>query len=69
MKAKKNTTRLNDDFDIDNIDSPELTDEFFKNAISFSELPKDLQLILKGIQNQKPTKSIKNEISSATILY
>lgn len=69
MKAKKNTTRLNDDFDIDNIDSPELTDEFFKNAISFSELPKDLQLILKGIQNQKPTKSIKNEISSATIPY
>lgn len=70
MKTKKRTTNINDDdFDIDDIESPELTDEFFKNAITFSELPDDLQLILKGIQNQKPTKKTKHEISGATILY
>jgi hypothetical protein len=62
MKAKKNTTSLNDDFDIDDIDSPELTDEFFKNAITFSELPEDLQIILKSIQHQKPTKITEHQI-------
>ena len=66
MKTRKNI--IDDDFEIDDADSPELTDEFFKNALSFSELPDDLQLILKGIQNTKPMKKTKHQISDATIL-
>ena len=31
-------------------DSPELDDEFFKNAIPFSQLPKDQQEVLAAIQ-------------------
>lgn len=44
---KKNIINPYDDFDIDDIENPEWTEENFKNAISFSELPNDLQLILK----------------------
>ncbi|MDD5215391.1 MAG: hypothetical protein PHQ03_07645 [Methylococcales bacterium] len=71
MKTRKNTTKfVNDDFDIDAPESPELADEFFKNAVSFSELPQDLQIILNGIQNEnkKTTKHKKSQILGATIL-
>lgn len=49
-------------------DNPEWTEENFKNALSFSELPEDLQIILNGIQNQKITKSTKTQNLGATIL-
>lgn len=68
MKTKKNIINLNDDFEIDDLESSELTDEFFKNALSFSELPEDLQNILKGIENDKPKKQRKNQNLSASIL-
>lgn len=70
MKTKKNIINLNDDFDIDDPENPELTDEFFKNAVSFYELPQDLQIILKGIQNEskKTKKHKKSHNLDATIL-
>ncbi len=39
-------------------DNPEWTEEMFKNAISFSELPKDLQSKLRRVRgpNRLPTK-------------
>jgi len=69
MKTKKNAINLNDDFDIDDIDSPELTDKFFKNAIQFSALPEDLQNILKGIQNQRPKKKTEHQILDIATPY
>lgn len=70
MKTRKNTTKfVNDDFDIDDPENPELTDEFFKNAVQFSELPEDLQIILKSIGNKKPKKHSKNQNLGATIPY
>ena len=50
-------------------ENPEWTAEDFKNAISFSELPQDLQRVLKGIQNsQKPKKQKISQNLGATIL-
>lgn len=66
---KKNQQKQYIDEEITDEDNPEWTAEDFRKAVPFSALPKDLQIILKGIQNQKPTKSTKNKISDATILY
>lgn len=71
MKAKKNTTNfVNDNFDIDDPESPELTDKFFKNAVSFAELPQDLQMILNVIQNEnkQPKKTKIRQNLNANIL-
>ena len=65
---KKNQLKQYTDEIITDEDNPEWTAEDFKNAITFSELPDDLQLILKGIQNKKPMKKTKHQISGATIL-
>lgn len=56
------------DEEIDDEDNPEWTAEDFKNAISFSELPEDLQIILNGIGNNKPKKHSKTQNLGATIL-
>ena len=72
MKTKKNITNfIDDDFNIDDPENPELTEEFFKNAISFSELPENLQILLNGIQNKnkQPKKDKKSQNLGATILY
>ena len=65
---KKNQQKQYIDEIITDEDNPEWTAEDFKNALSFSELPNDLQLILKGIQNTKPMKKTTHQISGATIL-
>lgn len=64
---KKNQQKQYIDEVINDGDNPEWTAEDFKKAVSFSALPEDLQIILKGIQ--KPTKSTKHQISGATILH
>jgi hypothetical protein len=72
MKTKKNITNfIDDDFNIDDPENPELTEEFFKNAVSFSELPEDLQILLNGIQNKnkQPEKHKKSHNLGATIPY
>lgn len=46
-------------------DNPEWTKEDFKKSVSFSALPEDLQIILKGIQRQQTPKNNKTKISPA----
>lgn len=58
MKKKINPELIGDD-------NPELTDEFFKNAKSFSELPDSLQNKLAKIQLQAQIEKIRAKLIEA----